>query len=204
MPQAKTFHAKVLSEDKIMGAKFRRIAQWRWIYDNISPGLYPSQLISCINDYQPGGEGYVLFNEPLATAMSCKAFHTAWGISACQRLYIRFCIDSPRLRDTPLNAKLSIYHGISTPLTWLPTNITRYFRLFTLSSQSPVMYPIWTSLCFNQYDWDYTSKYMSCEDFLFTDDISPQSSIELGRWSIDFLFFACWYSFRPSWPPKCR
>ncbi|XAO21922.1 hypothetical protein I312_100678 [Cryptococcus bacillisporus CA1280] len=43
------------------------------------------------------------------------------------------------------------------------------------------MYPIWTSLCFNQYDWDYTSKYMSCEDFLFTDDISPQLSIELDR-----------------------
>ncbi|OWZ47655.1 hypothetical protein C349_02367 [Cryptococcus neoformans var. grubii Br795] len=41
------------------------------------------------------------------------------------------------------------------------------------------MYPTSTSLCFNQYDWDYTSKYMSCEDFLFTDDISPsKSSIE--------------------------
>lgn len=49
------------------------------------------------------------------------------------------------------------------------------------------MYPRWTSLCFYQYDWDYTSKYMSCEDFLFTDKISPQSSIELGRWSIYFL-----------------
>lgn len=68
-------------------------------------------------------------------------------------------------------------------------NITQYFRLFNSSPQSPIMYPISTSLCFNQYDWDYTSKYMSCEDFLFMDDISPShSSIEFGSWSIYFLF----------------